>query len=110
MAAGAPAAPVQAEVTLNAQSIVELRRVRLHHWRLVLEASARMSDRRCSRHSYEQWKRQHHEHMLMVQALNSVFPVGDTADRDREHVARFGALPGETLRQMIEAMGVPCDG
>lgn len=84
-------------IELNDQCILELRRTRLHHWMRALEAIGRAQDKRCSRHTLQAWERQRREHILHLQALNSIFPPGDTADRDREHVARYGLLPGEPM-------------
>lgn len=59
-----------------------LRRVRLHHWRQVCKLSDSLCSGRGTEMSRINWRTQHAEHMGAVQALNDLFPIGDTAERD----------------------------
>lgn len=60
-----------------------LRQLRLDHWRAVLFYSEEI--RKCSGGTetlvgiFREW---HARHMRAVQALNDLFPVGDTAEKD----------------------------
>lgn len=72
-------------ITLElAPNMQELRALRLYHWERVCKLADKICDRRVSRHTLEDHKRQHAEHMRAVQALNDLFPIGDTAERDME--------------------------
>lgn len=59
-----------------------LRRLRLHHWRQVCKLSDSLCTGRGTEASRENWRKLHAEHMGAVQALNDLFPIGDTAGRD----------------------------
>lgn len=69
--------------------LAAVRQVRLYHWRKVCRLADSLCSTRGTPTSRAEWQRQHAEHMKAVQALNDLFPVGDTAERDDE---RFGKL------------------
>lgn len=72
-------------VTLTpAPDLHELRAVRLHHWRQVCWLADRICDKRASRHTLADYRVRHATHMRAVQALNDLFPLGDTAERDMQ--------------------------
>ncbi len=66
------------------QALEMLRPVRLYHWRAVIRA--RNHANACHREGKHGPAKKYEErlaiHMKHVQALNSFFPVGDTADND----------------------------
>lgn len=59
-----------------------LRALRLWHWRHARAATAKREDGRASRHTQELARQSWNFHMGAVQALNDLFPIGDTAERD----------------------------
>ncbi|MDE4917762.1 hypothetical protein ACUXAV_005106 [Cupriavidus metallidurans] len=68
----------------ESQALEMLRPVRLYHWRAVVRA--RNHANACHREGKHGAAKQYEErlalHMKHVQALNSFFPIGDTADND----------------------------
>lgn len=74
---------------------VELRSLRLWHWRKAMHASRAAEDGRTSRHSKHQHEKDYNVHMLAVQALNDCFPLGDYAEADDE-MDRLGLRRGPT--------------
>lgn len=79
--------PGQYEMTLKRMPDLDaLRRLRVHHWRQV----CRLADSLCSTRGSEEgrrlWREAHALHMGAVQALNDLFPVGDTAERDMQRM------------------------
>lgn len=66
-------------------SMSELRALRLWHWRKVLRASKNIAELEklgwCT-YQMTQQRVNHRNHLRWVQALNSVFPIGDTAEQD----------------------------
>lgn len=81
--------PPQAESLTKLAKAIEaapdlgaLRRLRLHHWRQVCKLADSLCTGRGTEASRENWRKLHAEHMGAVQALNDLFPIGDTAERD----------------------------
>ncbi len=72
-------------ITLEqAPDLQELRRLRLYHWKQVCKLADSLCSNRGTEAGRENWRAQHKMHMRAVQALNDLFPVGDTAERDME--------------------------
>lgn len=73
----------QYDITLKLRPDLDaLRRLRLHHWRQVCKLADSLCTGRGTAASRENWRKLHAEHMGAVQALNDLFPIGDTAERD----------------------------
>jgi hypothetical protein len=68
----------------ESQALEMLRPVRLYHWRAVVRA--RTHANACHREGKHGAAKRYEDrlalHMKHVQALNSFFPIGDTADND----------------------------
>lgn len=98
-------------ITLTPAALLELRRLRLWHWDAMADASRDasvvpgnwprlegMTDaqyRIFELARVEECRERFSLHLGAVQALNDLFPVGETAENDRVQVARHGRLPGE---------------
>lgn len=71
------------DVTLQQRpDLGALRRLRLYHWRQVCKLSDSLCSGRGLEASRQRWREDHAMHMRAVQALNDLFPLGDTAERD----------------------------
>ena len=69
-----------------------LRALRLWHWRHAIAATARREDWRTTPATKAQARQAWAFHMGAVQALNDLFPMGDTAEKDDQPGAEFHAL------------------
>lgn len=61
-----------------------LRELRLWHWRRVVNYRAKVDDPKTNRFKRREYSQLHALHMGAVQALNELFPIGDTAERDNK--------------------------
>lgn len=70
----------------QAPDLQELRRLRLYHWKQVCKLADSLCSNRGTEAGRENWRAQHKMHMGAVQALNDLFPIGDTAERDAQEM------------------------
>jgi hypothetical protein len=62
--------------------LTHIRAVRLWHWERVVAATGALGDNnQRTQSAKEWWDRQRSFHLGCVQALNDIFPIGDTAER-----------------------------
>lgn len=72
-------------ITLEkAPDLHELRALRLWHWKHVCRYADKICDPRLGRVKNREYTNLHAMHMRSVQALNDLFPIGDTAERDHD--------------------------
>ena len=74
---------------LNTRNLRHLRELRLWHWQMVLRY--RGYERRAETQRSPQWVINSHSkianfHLGAVQALNDLFPIGDTAEKDNDGI------------------------
>lgn len=73
------------DITLTpAVDKVAIRTLRLWHWKHVCRYADKLCDPRLGRVKHREYTNLHGLHMRAVQALNDLFPIGDTAERDAE--------------------------
>lgn len=75
-----------AHLIVSAEALARLRNLRLQQWLVARRATKRLQDGRCSDHTRKDYQHEHAKAMGFVQALNELFPPGDTAEHD-EHRA-----------------------
>lgn len=69
-----------------------MRALRLWHWQHALAATARREDWRTTPATQAKARQAWAFHMGAVQALNDLFPMGDTAEKDAAEGVKFEAL------------------